>query len=284
MSSIAIVTDTDSSLPADIAARYNIRQVPINLHFGQETLRACVDIDDAQLFARIDSSGEYPTSSAPSPGQFAEAYRAAFEAGAEAVICFCVSGEVSATFSAAHNARDLLPERDITVVDSRSLTMGQGFMVLAAAEAAEAGAAKDEIVAHAADVGERVCLYACLSTLKYLAMSGRVESLTAGVANLLNVKPILTIRDGKLDLLERIRTRKKAYRRVVELTVAEAGDRPVERMSLVHINALDEARALEALLREQLACPEEIIYAELTPGLSLFGGTGMVGVTLVAGN
>jgi DegV family protein with EDD domain len=284
MPSTVIVTDTDASLPAEVAARHGIKLVPIMIHFGDQSFKSDFEMDDAALFARIDREGELPTTSAPAPGQFAEAYEEALSEGAEKIVCFCVSGEVSATYGAAVVARDMFPDRegDISVVDSRTLALAQGFMALAAAEAAEAGASVEEIITHATGVGEQSMLYACLSTLKYLAMSGRVGHLAAGMATILNVKPILTVQDGKLDMLERVRTRKKAWARVIELTVEELGEREVERMGIVHVAVPDQAREFEAQLRASLNCPDEILIGGLSPGLSVHSGTGMLGVITIA--
>ena len=281
MPSIAIITDTDSSLPGDVAARYGIRQVPIVVQFGDESFLSEVEISDAEVFERIDREGTLPTTSAPSPGQFVEAYEAAFDDGADAVICFCVSSEVSATYSAAVTARELMPERDITVVDTLSLSVEQGFMALVAAEAAQAGASKEEIVEKALAVRERTCLYASLSTLKYLAMSGRVGGLVAGMANLLNIKPILSIQDGKLDMLEKVRTRKKAWARVIDLTAQKIAGRPVERMAILNVAVPDDAQRFQAQVLKEIPFEGEILFCDLSAGLSVHAGSGVVGVVAV---
>lgn len=283
MPRIAIITDTDASLPRPLAAQYAIRQVPIVIQFGTQALLTDNDIDDYELFARVDRTGQLPTTSAPSPGQFVSAFQAAFDAGAEQVICFTVSSAISATHAAAINARQLLPERDITVVDTQTLSLGQGFMAIAAAEAAQAGASKDECLARAQDVGQRAHIFAALATLKYLAMSGRVGALAAGMAGLLSIKPILTVRGGKLEMLEKVRTEKKAWARVLELADHIINGQAVEQLAIVHVAAPEAAREFEAMLRKTLNCPPEIMIAELTPGLSVHTGAGLVGLAFVSG-
>ena len=284
MGNTAILTDTDSSLPADTAAQQGIYQVPITVNFGQEVFESNYQIDDARLFERIDREGKLPTTAAPSPGAFIKAYQSAFEAGAERIVCICVSSQISATYVAAVTACEEFPGREITVIDSQTLSMAQGFMALAAAEAAHGGASVDEIVRCAKDVGGRASIYVALATLKYLAMSGRVGHLAAGIGNLLNVKPILTARDGKLDLLEKVRTRSKAWARVIELTEKQLAGRRMESLALLHVCALEQAREFEQVLRRQIQCPQKTYYAELTPGLSVHSGSGVVGVAFVAGS
>ena len=283
MSRLAIITDTDASLQRALAAQHGIRQVPIVIQFDTQSLLTDDDIDDAQLFARIDRDGKLPTTSAPSPGQFVTAFQAAFDEGADQVICFNVSSAISATYAAAVSARDLLPERDITVIDTQSLSLGQGFMAIAAAEAARAGASKEECIARAQDVGQRAHVFAALSTLKYLAMSGRVGAIAAGMAGLLNIKPILTVRAGKLDMLEKVRTQKKAWARMLELADGIIAGQAVEQLAIVHVAAPEAAREFEKMLRVALNCPPEIMIAELTPGLSVHTGAGLVGLAFVSG-
>jgi DegV family protein with EDD domain len=283
MDKIVVITDTDSSLPPEVAARYGIHLVPITINFDAESYTTGVDIDDRLLFEKVDRLNKLPTTSAPSPNAFAAEYEAAFKEGAQAVICICVSSLVSSTYNAALTAREMFPERDITVIDSLSLCMGQGFLALLAAEAAQKGAARDQILALLEDAGQRMHLYAVLPTLKYLAMSGRVGKFVAGMAATLNIKPILTIQDGKLVLLERVRTRKKAIERMLELANSCVNGKPVERAAIIHVNDLEGAHELEGMLRARMPFPPSILTAAFTPGLSVHAGTGVVGVVILTG-
>lgn len=283
MGRTAIVTDTDASLPPQVIEQYGIYQVPINIHFDDEQFETGVDIDDEALFARVDQEKHLPTTSAPSPAHFDQVFRQAFAEGAEEILCFTVSSEVSATNGAAVNGARMTSNRRIEVVDTHSLSLGQGFMVLAAAEAVQAGADLDEALRAARSVGQRTHLFAALSTLRYLAMSGRVGHLTAGVADLFNVKPLLTVRNGRLEMLERVRTSRKAQARLLTLTAEAMGQRPVERMGIIHVADRQAALDLEAQLHINLPVPQEIMISELSPGLSVHTGAGTVGVAFVLG-
>jgi len=130
MAKIAVITDTDASFSQEFAVSHGITMVPIMVQFGEEGFRDTFDITNSQVFSRIDKEGKLPTTSAPSPGQFRESFLNAFNSGYESVICFTVSSEVSATYASAVNARNEFPDKDISIIDSKSLTMQQGYMVL----------------------------------------------------------------------------------------------------------------------------------------------------------
>lgn len=281
MSRIAIITDTDSSLPAGVAQKYGIVQVPIIIQFGDESFRDVSEIDNAVIFQRIDREKKLPTTAAPSPGQFAEAFKAAFASGAGEILCLNISSEMSATYAAARQAAEMFPEKRIEVVDSRSLAIGQGYMAIAAAEVVAGGGSIEQAIAAAEDIRERTHLFGALATLKYIAMSGRVSHLAAGMAGLLDIKPILSLQNGKLSLLEKIRTQGKAWARAIELTVETVAGRKVEKMAILNVNCPEAAKQFEMQLRAALPCPDEILHADMNPGLSVHTGAGMVAVVFV---
>jgi DegV family protein with EDD domain len=281
MSSIAIITDTDSSLPFELSKKYGIIQVPIIIQFGDESFRDGYEIDNDAIFTRIDREGKLPTTAAPSPGQFVEAFKNALDSGADSVLCFNISSEMSATYASARQAAETLPGKRIEVLDTRSLAMGQGYMVLAAAEAVAHGASVEEAIAEAEDVRSRTYIFGALATLKYIAMSGRVSHLAASMAGLLDIKPVLTLQNGRLELLEKIRTQGKSWNRAIELSVEKAAGRKIEKMAIHNVKAPESARKFEGLLQAAMPCPNEITFSDITPGLSVHTGAGMVAVVFV---
>jgi DegV family protein with EDD domain len=284
MPPIAVITDTDSSLPLDLAKKYNIVQIPIIIQFGEESFRDVYDVDNATVFSRVDREGRLPTTAAPSPGNFVNAFESAFDSGADQILCLTISSEMSAVYTVARTAAEMFTGKTIRVVDSRTVAYGEGLMAMEAARAIADGASLDQAVAAAINLRDRTHLFAALSTLKYLAMSGRVGKVAAGLASMLELKPILTLRNEKLEMLERVRTQGKAWKRVIELTCAATGERELEHLVILHVNAPEAAGQFELQLRAALPCPPEIPHVEMTPGLSIHTGAGLVGVVVATKN
>jgi len=278
---IAVVTDTDSSLSNETAANLNIYHVPISIHFGDEILKSNIEVDDAALVARIESEGVLPTTSAPAPGEFSAVFEEAFRDGADEILCLTVSGEVSATYKAALAAKEMMENKKITVLDTWSVSMGQGFMAIKAAEMAREDFPLEEIMEAVVGVRNNTHLFASLATLKYMAMSGRVGAISAEMAKMLSIKPILTVKDGKLDLLEKIRTRRKAWQRLIELSKERLEDKELEEIYLIHVDAEKQISEFESLLRDQIPCPKNMPVTGLSPGLAVHTGPGLVGLAFV---
>lgn len=282
---IAIITDTDSSLPREMAAKYNIPQVPISIHLDDSLTGTDHTVNNQELFKKIDEVGKLPTTAAPAPGAFLDYFQRTFDQEkADSLVYFSISSNMSATIESARSAAQELKDLDIHIVDSNTLSMAQGYMVLAAAQAARNGASVEEVIKAAQDIKKRTFLYGALSTLKYLRMSGRVSHIAAGMAGMLDIKPILSVKDGKLDMLEKVRTRKKSWQRMVELARADVGDRSIEKAAILHVNDAASAGQFEEMFRASQNCPAKMPMVDINPGLSVHTGAGLVGVCLVVGN
>ena len=224
MSPVAIVTDSASDLTPELAAATGIRVVPLEVTFGDEHFRAGVDLSTAAFWERmVAPDAPFPTTAAASPGEFQSVFEACFAGGAEAVVCVDVAGSLSATVKSATIARDLLPAREIHVVDSTSASMGEGVLALIGAEMAARGLGAREIADALTERAAHLNVFVALDTLW-------PDS----------VKPIITIEDGTVDTADRVRTRSKARERVIELL----SERPVERLAILYTTSTpDEVAA-----------------------------------------
>lgn len=248
MGHVAVVTDSTADLAPEAAAAAGIHVVPLYVRFGEQELRAGVDLTIPAFWDRMLSPGTpIPTTSAPSPGDFTAAFEAIFAAGADAIVCPVIGTRLSATFGSATLAAQALAGREIHVIDTGSTSMSTGIPALLAADLAKEGLAAAEI---ATRVGERLAdvdLFVAVDTLDYLRKGGRLSAAQAVIGTMLSVKPIITVTDGAVVLAERQRSRAKARARVIELIAAE----PVERLAILHTptSTDDEVAAFrEALL------------------------------------
>ena len=278
MSRVAIITDSASDLPPEVAAAAGITVVPLIVSFGPETFRTNVNLTTDEFWARMIAPGApFPTTAAASPGDFQAAYQAAFDAGADAIVCVTVSADLSGTIKSATIAAGMLPDREIHVVDSRSASMGHGMLAQIGAEMAAAGRSGADIAAALEETKTRIDLYVALDTLEYLKRGGRISGARAAMGTMLSIKPIITVTDGFVEQAERVRTRAKARERCLELLTA----RPMERATVLHTTQADVEEFRLTFLERSGLDPAVVQTRTVGPSVGPHLGPGCVGAVAV---
>lgn len=273
--STRLITDSAADLPPALAAELQITVVPAIVRFGTESFEDRVDLSAAQFYQRLATSATLPQTSAPAPGRFAVEYERLIQDGHDVVVV-TVIGSMSGIYNAARVAAQDYPGR-VRVVDSTNLSLAEGWVAVAAARAARAGAGLAEVAALAESVTPRVHLWAVLDTLEFAYRGGRVSAAQAWVGGLLQVKPILDIYDSKVVVGERVRTLHKAVTRLLQI-VAEAG--PLDEIGVIHAAAPE--LGAEVQRRLQASHPERnIVLVETGPAVGVHAGPGAVGVAVL---
>ncbi len=271
---VAVVTDSSCDLPAELVAEHHIEVVPLSIRFGDEELVDRVDLTPAQFWSRCASSSTLPETSAPSPGAFETAFRKAAAHGPDGVVCVNLSSKLSATIQAAQAAaRAVEGEVAVRIVDSRSVTMGLGMIVLETARAGAAGKSLDEVAAVAEDLSQRTRVYGTLDTLENLRKGGRIGGAQAFLGSLLSVKPSIVVQEGAVEPGPKLRTRARGLAWLAEKVAA---DQPPGDVAIVHGDAPDVDQ-LKGLLAAHVPA-ERIVIADLGAVIGTHAGPRTVGV------
>jgi len=278
--SVRVVTDSASDLTDEEASALGITIVPLSIRFGEEELIDRIELGADEFYARMAASDGVPGTAAPPPGAFKTAFDNCFEDGANTVVCINLSSGVSATLEAAEVGARELGDRDIRIIDSRSVTSGLGTMVLTAGRTANNGASAEEVVSVVESLKQRTYVYAALDTLENLKKGGRIGSAQALLGNMLSIKPIIDFSSGVVEEAAKLRTRKKSLVWLRD-KLAEHGDR-VENLSVMHAQAEDIEDFLELLAT--VVDPSTTRVGSLGPVVASHAGPGVVGMSFTLGD
>jgi DegV family protein with EDD domain len=270
---VRIVTDSACDLPQAVADAHGIEIVPLTIRFGGTEFTDRLDLSTAEFWRRSAESAVLPETAAPAPGQYEETLRRLAAAGADGIVCISLSGELSATIQSARLAAESVADAiRVEVVDSRSVTMGLGMIVLTAARRAEEGADVDTIVKEAVSLAERTRVWGALDTLENLKKGGRIGGAKALVASVLSIKPIIEVRNGKVEEGGKQRTRARALAFLID-KVREQG--PVENLAVMHADTSDIDAFVERL---RPFTTGEIVVGDIGPVIGSHSGRGAIGV------
>jgi DegV family protein with EDD domain len=274
---VRIVTDSTCDLPAETIARLGISVVPLFINIGEQGFLDGIDITRGEFYKKLPTFPIHPTTAVPSPQKFRALYDSLTDEGATDVISIHISVSLSAVVNVARVAAQENNTVPVTVFDSKQLSLGTGFLVETAAKMAEAGCPVVEILAALNDQIKRSHVFAALDTLEFLKRSGRMNKYMAGIGTLLQLKPILTMYNGKPGT-ERVRTRERATQRLLEML---QGVGPLERLAIVHTHAPERVAELRSLSAHLLPS-DDILVADITPVIGSHIGPGAIGFAVVS--
>jgi DegV family protein with EDD domain len=283
MSKVAIVTDSTAYIPDELLKKYFISVVPQIVIWGDETYQDGVDMQPDQFYRKLSTSKTMPTTSQVAIVTVKAAFEKLLEAGYDVLGIF-ISTKLSGTMQSALHAQEMLSKAasKIVVLDSNSTAMAMGFHVLAAARAAQGGASLSECQKLAEEAQKHTGVYFVVDTLEFLRRGGRIGGATAMLGSALNLKPLLELRDGRIESVEKVRTKGKAISRMIELVVEQVAGRTPVRLATLHANAEDEARSALEAAATQLN-PVEQVLAAVSPAIGTHAGPGTVGLAYMAG-
>lgn len=273
---VRIVTDSTADIPAEIATSLGITVVPSYVTFGTESYRDGVELTSQQFYEKLLATRDIPVTAAPPPAVYEQAYRRLL-AEADEIVSIHLASNYSGLFNSAVIGAESISEAHIAVIDSGQVTMGYGWMVVAAAEAAQSRQTMEQIVALVEGMKPRARVLALLDSLDFLYRGGRVDWMRAMIGTLLRIKPIIEIKMGQVTLLERARTLERSLGRLM-VRVAELG--PLERAIVLHANAPDLAQRVAEQLKSLIPQWEPLVgQAGVT--VASHAGPGAVGIACI---
>ena len=281
MNNIAILTDSTANLPAEWVEQYAIRIIPLKIHWGNETYLDGIDLTPEEFYMHLSNSKHLPTTTQPSIQDFLMAFNSLADEGATGIVVPLISSGISGTVASAQAAARQFTRVPVEIIDTQITSVGQVMIILASARAAEQGASLQEVRRAADEVVKRLHVFFAVDTLEYLHRGGRINGASRYLGTALDIKPILFFNsEGKIDALERVRTKRKALQRLIALAEQQANGGPVH-VGIVHANVPQAAQGFRDEVEQRLNC-KEIFTVEFSPVISVHVGPGTIGIALYA--
>ncbi|MGJ0847737.1 DegV family protein [Tissierella praeacuta] len=272
MSKIKIVTDSTAYITKEYAERENITIVPLNYVFGEETGKDPFPGEFDEFYNKLENTKLFPSTSQPAVGEFLDAFNKAFSEGYDEIIAILLSSKLSGTFNSAMLAKDMLEYKKITIIDSLTTVSNMKFLVEDAVEMVKQGKTSDDIEIYLNTKKTNINIYLTTDTLEYLRRGGRLSTVQATLGNLLNIKPIIELKDGELKLLEKLRGRNKVISAIIDRIPSN-----VNKIGICHVLNKEDAEKIKDLLKEKF--PNAIIIIdELGPVIGSHLGPKGIGV------